>query len=116
MIRLGKSPTNLEAISLMTEILLTHILILSNQEKFMSFKVQNKIWDPQNLIDTAHEKKKQGNDILYEMFGELLSLYIPRRVFVFIRAFYFITQSLIFCFYMTRVIVTVCKSVKVLWV
>ena len=22
----------------------------------MSLKVQNKIWDPQNLIDTAHEK------------------------------------------------------------
>ena len=59
MIRLGKSPTNLEAISLMTEILLTHILNLSNQEKFMSFKVQNKIWDPQNLIDTAHEKKNR---------------------------------------------------------
>ena len=38
MIRLGKSPTNLEAISLMTEILLTHNLILSYQEKFMSFK------------------------------------------------------------------------------
>ena len=35
--------------------------------------------------------KKQGDGILYEMFGELLSLYISRRV-----------------------IVTVCKSVKVL--
>ena len=25
--------------------------------------------------------KNQGNGILYEMFGELLSLYIPRRFF-----------------------------------
>ena len=39
----------------MTEILLTHILILSYQEKIMSLKVQ-KIWDPQTLIDNAHEK------------------------------------------------------------
>ena len=51
----------------MTEVLLTHILILSYQEKVMSFKSKNKIWDPQNLIDTAHDKK-QGNGILYGMF------------------------------------------------
>ena len=37
--------------------------------------------------------KKQGNGILYEMFGELLSLYIPQRFFVFIRGFYFIDSS-----------------------
>ena len=56
MIRLGKNPTNLEAISLMTEILLTHILILSYQEKFMSFKSTKQNLGPSNLIDTAHEK------------------------------------------------------------
>ena len=61
----------------MTEILLTHILILSCQEKFMSLKVQNKIWDPQNLIDTAHEKTGKWH-FIWNVWKVVIVIYTPK--------------------------------------
>ena len=84
MIRLGKSPTNLEAISLMTEILLTHILILSYQEKFMSFKSTK-----QNLGPSKSKMKKQGNGILYGMFGVVIVIYTPKIFCVYKRILFY---------------------------
>ena len=50
----------------------------------MSFKSTKQNLGPSKSNRPLLPMKKQGNGILYEMFGELLSLYIPGRFFVII--------------------------------